>query len=322
MLAEIKCKQCNKIFQVENYRKDKVQFCSHICYGKNMLGEKRKPCTEITKIKIGNANRGRRNGMYGKKAWNSDSKGLTVANSGSFKKGIVPWNTSKKMINKFLAKMEEENKVYKRVAWNKGTRGIMPRPWNKGIHTGIKPWFGKKRPNMIGNKFAKGTIAWNRNKKGIHLSPQSEFKKGLIPWNKNKEFFAIKGAKNYAWKGGITKLVESIRKCFKYSYWRTEIYNRDNFTCQMPGCNKINKSLNAHHIKPFRKIIEENKITTVEQALDCKELWDINMGITLCKKCHKNMLYHESDYFQLFTDIIKNKNNFIIELYATDSTSR
>ena len=27
-------------------------------------------------------------------------------------------------------------------------------PWNKGIKTGIKPWLGKKRPDMMGNKYA------------------------------------------------------------------------------------------------------------------------------------------------------------------------
>ena len=32
--------------------------------------------------------------------------------------------------------------------------------------------------------FKKGVIVWNKNKKGIHLSPDSEFKKGMIPWNK------------------------------------------------------------------------------------------------------------------------------------------
>jgi hypothetical protein len=32
--------------------------------------------------------------------------------------------------------------------------------------------------------FKKGTIPWNKNKKGIHLSEKTEFKKGMTPWNK------------------------------------------------------------------------------------------------------------------------------------------
>lgn len=33
-------------------------------------------------------------------------------------------------------------------------------------------------------------------------------------------------------------------------------------------------------------MLEENNIKTMEQALKCKELWDVNNGIVLCNKCH------------------------------------
>ena len=37
----------------------------------------------------------------------------------------------------------------------------------------------------------------------------------------------------------------------------------------------------------FSDIIIENNIKTLEDALQCKQLGDINNGITLCKKCHE-----------------------------------
>ena len=39
-------------------------------------------------------------------------------------------------------------------------------------------------PFKKGNQARKGCVPWNKNKKGIHLSPKSEFKKGHTPWCK------------------------------------------------------------------------------------------------------------------------------------------
>ena len=36
---------------------------------------------------------------------------------------------------------------------------------------------------MNKGRFEKGHIPWNKNLKGIHLSPNSEFKKGMKSWN-------------------------------------------------------------------------------------------------------------------------------------------
>lgn len=49
----------------------------------------------------------------------------------------------------------------------------------------------------VGFGFKKGSKPWNKNKKGIHLSPKSEFKKGFTPWNKG-----VKGAQ-LAWNKGL-----------------------------------------------------------------------------------------------------------------------
>jgi len=89
------------------------------------------------------------------------------------------------------------------------------------------------------------------------------------------------------WKGGITPLRHSIRTNFKSRQWRSDVFTRDNFTCQ--ECGQVGGKLNAHHIKSFSSIIQKYEITTLEEALQCEELWNINNGITLCKKCHKKI---------------------------------
>lgn len=77
-----------------------------------------------------------------------------------------------------------------------------------------------------------------------------------------------------------TRLVETSN----YKNWRKEIFKRDNYTCRkcyISGCY-----LEAHHIKPLRIILKEYNINTIEKAKHCKELWNIDNGLTLCTNCH------------------------------------
>lgn len=127
-----------------------------------------------------------------------------------------------------------------------------------------KYWLGKKRIDMVGNKNSLG-------------------KKHTLEWKKEngKRF---EGMNNPRWKGGITPVNKRIRESFKMRQWRSDIFARDDFTCQW--CEQRGGSLHADHIKLFSLIMGENNIKTFEQALDCEELWNINNGRTLCKKCH------------------------------------
>jgi len=68
-----------------------------------------------------------------------------------------------------------------------------------------------------------------------------------------------------------------IRNTTKYLNWRLSILKRDNFTCQICHASvKENKSLRleVHHAKAFDEI--------------CKELWNVNNGISICYRCHKD----------------------------------
>jgi len=130
----------------------------------------------------------------------------------------------------------------------------------------------KKGKKVSGNPFPKGHSPWNKGKK-TNLHPPNTFKRGQYA----KE-------KNVNWKGGITALVKQIRQSFKSRQWKSDIFQRDDYTCQECGSKGV--EIQAHHIKRFSLIISENHISTLEQALDCEELWNINNGLTLCKDCH------------------------------------
>lgn len=106
---------------------------------------------------------------------------------------------------------------------------------------------------------------------------------GMHHSNETRE--KMQGENSGNWKGGITPLYEAIRCCFEYRQWRSDIFTRDNFTCQKCG-DAIGGNLVAHHIVEFADIIERYEITTLEEALKCEELWNINNGQTLCDDCH------------------------------------
>jgi hypothetical protein len=83
-----------------------------------------------------------------------------------------------------------------------------------------------------------------------------------------------------------------IRNTTQYLNWRIAVLKRDNFACKICHASvKDNKSLRleVHHPKAFDEICNENNISTIEQALECKELWNVKNGVSVCYKCHKDV---------------------------------
>jgi len=193
----------------------------------------------------------------------------------SFKKEYIPWNkglTKKEYKshykNGFGGTFEKGNEPY-----NKGKKGLQI-AWNKGI-----PRTETEKINI------------SESLKGRHLS--EEHKRRMSKANlgryhseetKRKISEANIGNKHPNWKGGITPLQFQIRNSFEYRQWRSDIFTRDDFTCQ--ECGQRGGYLNVHHIKSFSSIIQYYEITTIEEALKCAELWNINNGITHCEECH------------------------------------
>ena len=84
-------------------------------------------------------------------------------------------------------------------------------------------------------------------------------------------------------KGAKSNELLLLRKSPKMNKWRKHIFTRDGYTCQF--CGKHGGVLNAHHIKPF-SIYPELR-------------FDINNGITLCKKCHIQLHKTEREWAKI-----------------------
>lgn len=126
-------------------------------------------------------------------------------------------------------------------------------------------------------QFKKGHIR-NLGSKRSELSKQ---KMSLSSYLKGKF-----GNKHPCWKDSKKhSFLKQVRETFKYRQWRSDVFQRDNYTCV--SCGNSGCYIEADHIKRFIDIIEENKVTTLEAAEVCNELWNINNGRTLCVGCHR-----------------------------------
>lgn len=104
-----------------------------------------------------------------------------------------------------------------------------------------------------------------------------------------------KGDKSHLWKGGRCSAVKIFRESNEYREWRTAVYTRDNFTCQM--CHERGGNLTGHHIKLFS--------THPELALV------VGNGITLCWPCHLTIKGREADFEEAFFAITGGLNSSI-----------
>ena len=94
------------------------------------------------------------------------------------------------------------------------------------------------------------------------------------------------GEKSHQWKGGITPLRKRIRHCAKYKEWRISIMIRDNYTCKI--CGKRGGWLEVDHFPiTFAQIFHKHHFKCLNDAINCVELWNLNNGRTLCRKCHR-----------------------------------
>lgn len=131
----------------------------------------------------------------------------------------------------------------------------------------------------LGNSRSVGNIPYNKGKTGLYTATEATRKK-----LREAQMVLVRAGKHHLWKGGITPLMIEIRTSTLMKNWRKSVFIRDNYTCQ--ACEIKGGKINVDHIKEFSVIIEENKITDINLARNCQDLWDTDNGQVLCQECH------------------------------------
>ena len=81
-----------------------------------------------------------------------------------------------------------------------------------------------------------------------------------------------KGENNHFWKGGKTKISQQIKNLVEYKMWRSKVFERDKYTCVQCGRKRKEGDrviIQADHIYPFSKILDDFNITSIEEAISC-----------------------------------------------------
>lgn len=85
-----------------------------------------------------------------------------------------------------------------------------------------------------------------------------------------------RGKENPNWRGGLRSERKKAMGRYQYKDWRTAVFTRDNWTCQICGVRGV--YLEADHIKPWCAFPELR--------------YDVDNGQTVCRPCHMTLDTH------------------------------
>lgn len=108
-----------------------------------------------------------------------------------------------------------------------------------------------------------------------------------------KNFCSVECFKRYLIENRV--VTNDVTDSAEYKEWRKKVYARDSYLCKMPGCNSKSKIIAAHHIFPKKQFPEKQ--------------FDINNGITLCKKCHEQTYGKENEFIDALVRVVQKMND-------------
>lgn len=184
--------------------------------------------------------------------------------------------TIRRLMTKYGIKRKDKTRNF--IGWNKGLTKDESESLRK---------MAKKISETRKRMFDEGQIEhWN---KGRSLSEETKEKIS------NSLEGKLVGRENPNWKGGADTEAQRIRRKIWGSRilkkWRKQVFERDNYKCQL--CGKCSDGdLQAHHIIPLREA--PNLVL------------DVGNGITLCESCHIHRVNnHEDEFFDYFKERMK-----------------
>jgi hypothetical protein len=211
------------------------------------------------------------------------------------RRGMVPWNkgvphkdeTKEKMRAKKIGIPLSEDHKKKIGESNKGKHeNVVHTPEaleaNRIAHLGKKASDETKEKMSIAHK---GKETWNKGKE-MPLGTGDKISKKISGLKRTESTRnKMRGKNNNNWNGGISPFLKTLRMLPEMYEWRSKVMERDDYRDRFTG-ERGNGDLEAHHIIPFSKLLKIYNIKTVEDALSCKELWDIENGVTMFKDTH------------------------------------
>ena len=122
-----------------------------------------------------------------------------------------------------------------------------------------------------------------------------KFTKGYIPWNKGLKGWLGIGESHPSWIKDRTKLKkhgDSVkdRRSSAYNNWRTQVWTRDGFKCQIAN-KDCRGRIEAHHILGWTKNVDLR--------------YEINNGITLCHFHHPKKRDEEKRLIPFFMRMVE-----------------
>lgn len=247
---------------------------------------KGKIVSDETRKKLSEANKGEKNGFYGKKHTDKSKNKMSKATKGRGK-GVPKSEEHKRKISEGNKgkKHTEETKIKLSKAH---TGKTLTEEHKKNISKTLnerKPCVGRILSDEHKNKISKSRRGkYTGEDNPMYNKKHTKESKLKMSQTQKKKYGMTEKHPN--WDILLNSITPQIRRSYNYVDWRNKILKRDNFTCKK--CNKRGGDLHAHHHKKmFFELLRDNNISTFDEAINCKELWDLDNGITLCIDCHK-----------------------------------